>query len=79
MGWNISSALLNGTSLEGQSSIYLPDSLLLDALGGQDFGDCDVRVIASLWNVDPTLLEVNNSVIVNDSEEELVYGMWLVC
>ncbi len=76
MGWNISSTLLNGTDLQGHSSIFLPDSLVWDALGGQDLGNCDVRVIASLWNVDPSLLEVNNSAIIGNNEEELVYGMW---
>ena len=76
MGWNISSALLNSSSLEGQSSIYLPGSLLLDALGVQDLGDCDVRVVASLWDVHPSLLHVNNSATVESIVEPLVHGMW---
>ena len=77
LGWNISSALLNGTSLEGQSSIFLPGSLLLDALGGQDFGNCSIRVIASLWDVDLSLLQVNNSASSgNQNTEPLVHGVW---
>ena len=78
IGWNISSTLLNGTGLEGHSSIYLPGSLLRDALGGQDLENCSLRVITSLWNVNPSLLQVNDSATVDGDAEPLVHGMWYV-
>lgn len=76
-GWNISSSLLNGTSLQGQSSIHIPGTLVMDALGGQDLKGCDVRVVASLWDVSPSFFNVNSSAAVVD-EPPLVHGMWLV-
>lgn len=77
-GWNISSSLLNGTSLQGHSSIHIPGSLVMDALGGQDLEGCNVRVIASLWDVDPSFFTVNSSAAGVVDEPPLVHGMWLV-
>lgn len=74
MGWNFSSNLLQNHT-GGESSIFLPGSILMDIFGDLNLSNCDVRLVVSMWDIDNRLLEVNSS---NGSStpSPLVHGRW---
>lgn len=72
-GWNISSNFF-GEEFSG-SSIYLPSSLVDDALTEQNISDCEARIIISIVNMSPSLLEVSSSAG-SGEPPALAYGIW---
>ena len=72
-GWDFSSRLLRNHT-GGESSIFLPASILRSILGDQNLTGCDVRIVVSMWDIDSQLLEVNSSNV--SSTPPLVHGRW---
>ena len=73
-GWNITSDLLDDSDIGGVSSIFLPSSIIDEALMGKNISGCGVRMIVSLWDVDTSLMDVDSSALSTEGND-LVHGM----
>ena len=55
-----------------ETAVHIPASIIEDALRGKSASGCDVRLLASLWAVNTTLLEVNTT----EPPTILANGVW---